>query len=130
VARGWLFQGGTFVSDLTGESISPSLLLAGASAGNELTYTLVPAGMARRLGIDRDGDNALDQDEILAGTDPAGSLCAGDLDGDHGVTSADLGSMLSKFGAVLPGDKADINSDGFVDSSDIGGLLGNFGLCN
>jgi len=130
VARGWLFQGGTFVSDLTGESISPSLLLAGASAGNELTYTLVPAGMARRLGIDRDGDNALDQDEILAGTDPAGSLCAGDLDGDHDVTSADLGSMLSKFGAVLPGDKADINSDGFVDSSDIGGLLSSFGLCN
>ena len=130
VARGWLFQGGTFVSDLTGESISPSLLLAGASAGNELAYTLVPAGMARRLGIDRDGDNALDQDEIRAGTDPAGSLCAGDLDGDHGVTSADLGSMLSKFGAVLPGDKADLNSDGFVDSSDVGGLLGNFGLCN
>ena len=130
VARGWLFQGGSFVSDLTGESISPSLLLAGASAGNELTYTLVPAGMARRLGIDRDGDNALDQDEIRAGTDPAGSLCAGDLDGDHGVTSADLGSMLSKFGAVLPGDKADLNSDGFVDSSDVGGLLGNFGLCN
>jgi len=38
--------------------------------------------------------------------------------------------MLSKFGAVLPGDKADINSDGFVDSSDIGGLLSSFGLCN
>jgi len=54
VARGWLFQSGSFVSDLTGESLSPAALLAGATGGNETTYTLVPAGMARRLGIDRD----------------------------------------------------------------------------
>ena len=44
------------ISDRTGESITPANLLASAVAGSETTYTLVPAGMARRLGIDRDGD--------------------------------------------------------------------------
>ena len=129
IARGWLFQGGTFVSDLTGESISPALLLAGASAGNELTYTLVPAGMARRLGIDRDGDGALDQDEILAGTDPASTPCLADLDGDHEITSGDIGIILLAFGPASPGEPADLDGNNSVDSGDIGMLLLDSGPC-
>jgi len=129
IARGWMFQGGTFVSDVTGESISPALLLAGASAGNELTYTLVPAGMARRLGIDRDGDGALDQDEILAGTDPAGTLCAGDFDGDHEITSADVALALLNFGDALPGAPTDLDNSGAVDSADVARLLLDLGPC-
>jgi len=37
----------------------------------ETTYTAVPKGMGRRLGIDRDGDGYADGTERLAGTDPA-----------------------------------------------------------
>lgn len=39
--------------------------------GDELTYTCVPPGSGRRLGIDRDGDGFLDGDELAAGSDPA-----------------------------------------------------------
>ncbi len=129
IARGWMLQGGTFVSDVTGESIAPAQLLAGASAGNELTYTLVPAGMARRLGIDRDGDGALDQDEILAGSDPAGTICLGDFDGDHDIGSADISMMLLNFGPVSPGDPTDLDNTGVVDSADVSRLLLDWGNC-
>jgi hypothetical protein len=36
-----------------------------------VTYTCTPPGSGERLGIDRDGDGALDGDEEDAGTDPA-----------------------------------------------------------
>jgi DNA-binding beta-propeller fold protein YncE len=42
-----------------------------ATAGQELTYTCVPPGSGRRIGIDRDGDNVLDRTELDDGTDPA-----------------------------------------------------------
>lgn len=129
VARGWMLQGGAFVSDLAGESISPTLLLAGATAGNELTYTLVPAGAALRLGIDRDLDGALDQDEIRAGTDPATFPCASDFDGDFTVGSSDLSYMLLNFGMVMPGEPTDLDNSGYVDNSDISYLLLDWGSC-
>src|SRR5262249_52553428 len=40
-------------------------------AGGELTYTCVPPGSGRRLGIDRDDDGFLDGDERDAGSDTA-----------------------------------------------------------
>jgi hypothetical protein len=40
-------------------------------SGSELTYTCVPLGSGRRIGIDRDLDGALDGDERAAGSDPA-----------------------------------------------------------
>lgn len=39
--------------------------------GQEVTYARTPPGSGVRLGIDRDGDGALDGDERDAGTDPA-----------------------------------------------------------
>jgi YVTN family beta-propeller protein len=133
--RGWVLQGGSFVSDRAGESITPAALLAGAVAGSEVTYTLVPAGMARRLGIDRDGDDALDGDELAAGTDPANpasypGACPADIAPfsapDGVVNGADLGLLLSNWG--IPG-AGDLNGDGVVNGVDLGLLLGAWGPC-
>jgi len=41
------------------------------ASASELTYTCVPPGSGRRIGIDRDLDGALDGDERAAGSDPA-----------------------------------------------------------
>jgi len=38
------------------EILSTTTLRQGASAGNEITFTVVPTAAATRIGIDRDGD--------------------------------------------------------------------------
>jgi YVTN family beta-propeller protein len=134
-ARGWVLQGGQFVSDASGESLTPAALLAGATGGSEVTYTLVPAAAARRMGIDRDGDNALDRDEALAGTDPADpnsypGACPADIAPfsarDGVVNGADLGLLLSNWGLDATGD---LNGDGTVNGADLGELLSKWGAC-
>ena len=68
-ARGFVHVGGgRFQSDRADETRTLAELVAGAARGNELTLTLVPAECAQRLGVDRDGDGALDGDERDAGT--------------------------------------------------------------
>lgn len=53
--------------------------------------------------------------------------CAGDLNGDGFVNSADLGGLLGSWG---PGaGPADINGDGMVGSPDLAALLGSWGPC-
>ncbi len=65
--RGWFYLAGTntFTSDDFDESPwTKSALLAEASQpGQELTFTCVPPGSGRRMGIDRDRDNLLDADD-------------------------------------------------------------------
>lgn len=133
--RGWLLQGSTFVSDRTGESISPAALLEGANAGNEVTYTIVPASMGRRLGIDRDGDNALDGDERAAGTDPADpnsypGACLPDIAPvgalDRQVNGSDLAVLLSSWGTSGLGD---LDRNGVVNGTDLSVLLSAWGPC-
>ena len=51
--------------------ISDAALLAQANASKPQTWTLVPAGLGRRLGIDRDGDGVGDAREIAQGSSPA-----------------------------------------------------------
>ncbi len=51
--------------------LSSAQLVTVIGPGNECTFTLVPAGTERRIGIDRDGDGCLDGDERNGGTDPA-----------------------------------------------------------
>jgi YVTN family beta-propeller protein len=69
--RGFLYQGGQWVSDVATEAPrATSALIAIASAGHELTVTGVPPGCGERIGIDRDRDGFLDADELAAGTDP------------------------------------------------------------
>jgi len=74
--RGWFFDrsSGTFLSDRQVETFAPSALRALAAPGSEQTYTVVPRGCGRRIGIDRDADGYLDRDEIDFGSDPANPL--------------------------------------------------------
>lgn len=71
-SRGWLYRGGRFYSDRSGESATDGELRALALvAGQELTYTCVPPGSGIRVGLDRDADGFFDGDEVDAGMDPA-----------------------------------------------------------
>ncbi|MFN0007297.1 MAG: YncE family protein, partial [Planctomycetota bacterium] len=92
--RGGIPRGYTYVapnlfeSDRAGAMVTADRLQSSVTLGSELTYTVVPRGTATRLGIDRDLDGCLDQDEIDGGSDPADpssracgpgtSFCAGD----------------------------------------------------
>jgi YVTN family beta-propeller protein len=74
--RSWFFDrtSGNFLSDRLAEVYSPDALRGLAAVGSEQTYTVVPRGTGRRVGIDRDGDGFLDRDELDCGTDPANAL--------------------------------------------------------
>ena len=71
--RGWFYvrDGGLFQSDRNIEEIGASELRLLAAPGNPLTYTLVPRGSGRRIGIDRDGDGFDDRTELDEASDPA-----------------------------------------------------------
>jgi len=131
--RGFTYSGGSFVSDRDDEpSRSPAALLALASPGGELTYTLVPKGAEFRMGVDRDGDGFRDRDELDAGSDPADATsvpgsCPADLDGNDEVGSGDLASLLATWG--LAG-AADLNGDGTVGTPDLAMLLAAWGPCD
>lgn len=135
IARGYRMQSGNFQSDRAAETISASALLALAATGSELTYTLVPAGSATRIGIDRDLDGFLDRDEINAGSDPADSqsvpapACRADIapaGGDRVVNGSDLAALLSSWATSGAGD---INADGMVDGADLTLMLSAWGTC-
>jgi hypothetical protein len=71
---GFLYVGqGTFQSDRQAVPPVPAraLRLLGILPQQEITYTCVPLGSGRRIGIDRDEDDILDGDEADAGSDPA-----------------------------------------------------------
>jgi len=71
---GFLYVGhGAFEADRRALSPFPELLLRslGTLPRHEITYTCVPPGSGRRIGIDRDGDGVLDGDEAAAGRNPA-----------------------------------------------------------
>jgi hypothetical protein len=57
--RGWLYTGGgSFLND---EGVAtPDAALRALAGRTPLTYTCVPPGSGRRMGVDRDGDAALD----------------------------------------------------------------------
>ncbi|MBM4111472.1 MAG: hypothetical protein FJ254_08985 [Phycisphaerae bacterium] len=132
VMRGWMLQGGAFRSDRQAEPpLSPSELLQSSGAQSPLVYTLVALGTATRIGIDRDLDSFLDQDERDAGSDPADASsvpqgCAADLNGSGAVDAADLAMMLANWGQSGTGD---LNGNGIVAGEDLGQLLGAWGPC-
>jgi hypothetical protein len=74
--RGWFFDRttGLFLSDRQAEVFSSTALQALAANGSEQTYTVVPRGTGRRIGIDRDADGYFDRDELDFGSDPANAL--------------------------------------------------------
>lgn len=77
---GYTFDQGTdrLLPDDGGPALSPADLRQRASAEAAQSWTLVPAGLGRRLGMDRDGDGVSDAREIHLGADPtdAGSTQA------------------------------------------------------
>ena len=93
-ARSWYrTAAGRLQADRADEPpLEPAVLRATASA-TPLTYTCVPPGSGRRIGIDRDNDGVFDRDELDAGSDPADPAdpgCAGDCDYDGQVTIDEL----------------------------------------
>ncbi len=72
LARGWTYLGADlYQSDRADETHARAALEALAAGGSELTWTVVPKGTEKRIGIDRDRDGAFDRDEIDAHSDPA-----------------------------------------------------------
>ncbi|MDJ0975521.1 MAG: hypothetical protein QNJ98_13755 [Planctomycetota bacterium] len=72
IDRGWVYDriADTFISDRDGEEHTQPALFALAGAGTPMTFTVVPAGLGVRLGIDRDEDGFGDRTELDAGADP------------------------------------------------------------
>jgi hypothetical protein len=70
---GFLYVGsGLFARDRRGQpSITDAALKSLARDGRTVTYTCVPPGSGKRVGVDRDGDGSWDGDERHAHTDPA-----------------------------------------------------------
>jgi hypothetical protein len=69
--RGWTYIASLgFQSDRESETIGHAELAASAAPGRELTFTLVPRGSERRIGIDRDRDGSFDGDELDFGSNP------------------------------------------------------------
>ncbi len=74
VTKGYVWDVATarFDPDTLAETpLAESNLRSAVGAGDLITYTGVPPGAGRRLGIDRDRDGFLDRDESAGGTDPA-----------------------------------------------------------
>lgn len=136
VERGWQYLvGGNAASDRAAEATTWTALLASATPTSPVTVTVVPRGTERRIAIDRDGDNALDNDEVTFGYNPADPAsfpppCPADLNGDNITNTADLTIILGSFGqTVAPHAAGDINGDGTVNTTDLGLFLSRFGGC-
>jgi hypothetical protein len=132
VERGYLYQSGSFQTDVTGEVRTLAELDALAAAGTVVTYTLVPNGTGARV-LDRDGDGFRDGDERAACSDPANpgstpnSTCRFDIAGANGVIDGqDLSVLLGNWGGTGAGD---LNCDGLVGGADLAIMLGAWGVC-
>ena len=76
-ARGALYVGGnSFQFDRHSEAPQSTTAVRNlaATAGQELTFTCVPAGSGERIGVDRDQDGVFDRRELDCATDPADPL--------------------------------------------------------
>ncbi len=125
-ARGWHRDGsGLFTSDKAGEpALSDAALRELAQVpGQTLTYTAVPPGSGVRIGIDRDEDAVLDNDDNCPTTgdpdqtdtdsDGAGNPCDEDDDNDG---LSDLFESSLGTNALL----TDTDGDGLDDGDEVG----------
>lgn len=92
--RGYFSNGTTFQSDRQAEQQTSTQLLALASAGEPVTFTLVAEGTERRIGADANGNDVLDGDENTT------TLVANE---DNVTTAADATITIS----VLDNDRGD-----------------------
>jgi hypothetical protein len=71
---GFRLPDGTFQLDREAEPTMTDAALRASALVAPVTFTAVPPGSGRRIGVDRDDDGAFDHDEIDLGTDPADPL--------------------------------------------------------
>lgn len=97
LSRAWVLQSGaaSLLADRNGETLPIAALPGMASANNPLTFTAVPAGFARRLALDRDGDGWFDRTELEYGSDPIDSR-------SHAVNTAPAVAQV-KDQEIIPG---------------------------
>ncbi len=133
VERGYLWQSGSFQTDVNGQTTTLAALDALASGSTVVTYTLVSNGTGLRA-LDRDGDGVRDGDERTGCSDPAdptsvpGSPCRADIANNDGtIDAADLATLLSAWGSTDP--SVDLDCDGTIGGSDLAVLLGSWGPC-
>ncbi|MCW5775694.1 MAG: hypothetical protein KIS87_04530 [Phycisphaeraceae bacterium] len=123
-ARGWYYLGaGQFQSDRAAQQhTAGDLVVLSHAGGGELTLTVVVAGSAVRLGVDRDRDGWLDRDELDVCTDPAdagtypGGPGSPDVNGELAINTLDVIAFLNAF--VVADPLADFNRDGLVNTID------------
>jgi YVTN family beta-propeller protein len=100
LARGFVYVGANSLqSDRLAETTTVAALKLAASAGSELTWTLVPEGSGTRIGVDRDLDGFFDRDELDAGSDPADPLSipgCGTM-GTYGLGCAGSGNVAPRL---------------------------------
>lgn len=111
-ARGWMrLAHGAFQGDRSDEpAISDAQLRSLATqAGNSLTFTAVPPGMAYRAAIDRDGDGILDGDDVCPAVSDPGQ---NDDDGDG------IGNACDNCTTLANSDQSDSNGDGYGNRCD------------
>lgn len=119
---GPLAAGETLLATTVASTTSPS--------GHELVI------MRTHPVADCDGDGILDCEELGSGASedvnrdsiPDECQCIQEISGDGIVNGADLGILLSQWGAIGSA-SADINHDGIVNGADIGLMLGGWGPC-
>lgn len=113
VLRGYAYVGaGTFASDRCAESVAADDLRLAADVGSELTFTIVPNGTQRRIGIDRDEDGVLDRDELDSGSDPADPTS---LPASFPVAPASLsGAAVGSDAIQLNWTQASVEEEGFL----------------
>ncbi len=105
--RSWFYDRlmDSFQSDRNAELLPLAWLMALAAPANELTFTVVPRGCGRRLGVDRDGDGYLDRTELDEGFSPHDSASHGTntpprLEGPAAIAVHPEQSASIPYGAV------------------------------
>ncbi len=132
VQRGYAYIGsGNWQSDRLAEVLTTSTLIAAATTGGEITFTIVPVGSQTRMGIDRDQDGYFDRNELDVCADPAssasrpGTIRSADINGDLAISVQDLFDFL---GAYFSG-SGDFNNDGTTAVQDIFDFLATWFAC-
>ncbi len=111
--RGFVYSGGNnYQSDADGETVSHADLLSAAESGEPLTWTIVHEHVATRLGVDRNANGLLNQDDF-PDRDSDGVADAVDVFPDDASESADF----DNDGIGNNADNDDDN-DGVLDDED------------
>lgn len=124
--RGWWLianDPATLYRSDVGTIVSHQDLVDLVAAGNRLTWSAVPPGSGRRIGIDQDNDCLSD------GLDDAPQLARkhADFNGDNFVGSGDMALLLGTWGTSLS--QFDLDNSGSVGAGDLASVLGSWGAC-